>query len=335
MSVLDPFALGSFVQSDGRAFLGVVSDDAVTPVDALTQGRFPADVTLARLLQDWDANLATIKLAIAADRRRTPRAPRIPVTDLQAQAPVPDARQVFCTGANYGRHLVQMAVAVGGPETEGLNPEQRRALGEAFLVRQKAESSPYVFMKPVTSIAGPNDLLILPDFSEKADWEVELGVVIASPTYRVSRANALKHVAGYMVVNDLTARDKVKRTDPGAIGPDWIASKGAPGFLPTGPYLVPAEFVPDPQNLGLRLKVNGVMMQDDSTSDMTFDVARQIEFISSYARMLPGDILCTGTPGGNGVTRGIFLRDGDVMEVEIDGLGRQTTLCRRSASTER
>ena len=320
-----PFALGRFMTpGDGRPFLGVVVDQAVIPVASLVGDRLSRDATASQLLEDWTANLAAIKQALAADDGR---APRIPVADLTTLAPVPNPPQVFCTGANYGRHLVEMAVAVGGPETEGLDADQRRRLGEAYLARQKVESSPYVFMKPVTTVAGPFDRLVLPSFSDRGDWEIELGVVIGIPTYRVSRADALKHVAGYMVVNDLTARDKVKRTDPGAIGPDWIASKGAPGFLPTGPYLTPAEFVPDPQNLGLRLSVNGVMMQDDSTSDMTFDVARQIEFISSYARLLPGDILCTGTPGGNGVTRGIFLKDGDVMEAEIDGLGRQTTRC--------
>lgn len=213
------------------------------------------------------------------------------------------------------------------PDTDGMNAQEKRAFGEAYVARQLAESEPYVFMKTVSSIAGPCDDLILPDFSDKADWEIELGAVIGHVPKGTTRKSALSCVAGYMVVNDLTARDKVRRTDPGAIGPDWLSAKGAPGFLPTGPYFVPAAYVADPQNLMMTLKVNGEVMQSESTSDMTFDIAWQVAFIARHVRMLPGDILCTGSPAGNGVTRGRFLKAGDVMEAEIAGLGQQVVRC--------
>ena len=318
------FALGSFAKHGGGPFLGLVVDDKVQALSAVDSRYFCSDVTLAELLEDWAVNLAAIKssLADAAPDRWTP------ITTLRACAPLPHARQVFCAGANYRRHVVEMIVAVGlGAETEGMDAETRRVFGKAYVLRQLAESQPYVFMKPVTSIAGPDEDLVLPFFSEKIDWEIELGAVIGRDTLHVGIDEALSCVAGYMIVNDVTARDRVRRTDPGAIGPDWVAAKGAPGFLPTGPLFVPAEFVPNPRDLKMRLAVNGQIMQESSTSDMIFDIARQVAFISGYARLLPGDILCTGSPAGNGVARDRFLKEGDVMEAEIEGLGRQSVRC--------
>lgn len=314
------FALGSFAASGGAPFLGVVRGGAVTPA---TELGFADDATLFDLLQDWPASLDALERAlVGADGIR------VALADLTPCAPVPQARQIFCTGANYGRHVVEMVVALGvSPETDGMDAQGRERFGERYVERQRAEAEPYVFMKPVTAIAGPCDTLELPLFSDRADWEIELAAVIGVEAWRADRADALRHVAGYMVANDLTARDKVRRSDPGAIGADWLAGKGSPGFLPTGPWFVPAKFVPDPHDLGLRLLVNGEVMQDGRTSDMTFDIPRQIEWISRHARMLPGDILCTGSPAGNGVVRGLFLKNGDVMEAEIEGLGRQVTRC--------
>ena len=313
------FSLGTFSSGTSAPFLGVVRGQTVTPVFDLVPTSFQRDTTLRELLKDWPRYFAILSEAVSA---ATDPTKSLELADLRVLAPIPDPRQVFCAGANYRRHVIQMVVAVGsGPETEKMSADERRRFGEAYVARQLAESRPYVFMKPVTAVAGPYDDLILPAHSSKMDWEIELGVVIAGEAYQVSRAAAMSHVAGYMVVNDLTARDKVRRTDPGAIGPDWIAAKGGPGFLPSGPYFVPAAFVPNPLDLAMRLSVNGELMQDDRTSDMTFDIATQIEFISGYARMLPGDILCTGSPAGNGIARGIFLEDGDVMEVEIVGFG--------------
>jgi 2,4-diketo-3-deoxy-L-fuconate hydrolase len=319
------FALASFAEKEGRPFLGLVIDEKVQALSALNPRKFSTDVTLLGLLENWAANLVAIKALLAG---ATPRHTWTPITELRACAPLPDARQVFCTGANYRRHVVEMIVAVGlGTETDAMDPQTRRAFGEAYAERQRTEAQPYVFMKPVTSIAGPCDDLVLPSFSEKTDWEIELGAVIGRDTLDVGIEDALSYIAGYMVVNDLTARDRVRRTDPGAIGPDWIAAKGAPGFLPTGPLFVPAEFVSNPQDLKMRLTVNGQVMQESSTNDMTFDIARQVAFISRYVQMLPGDILCTGSPAGNGVARGCFLKHGDVMEAEIEGLGRQIVRC--------
>ena len=145
--------------------------------------------------------------------------------------------------------------------------------------------------------------------------------------FQVAEDDALNYLAGYTIANDLTDRATVFRRDMPAIGTDWLRSKNAPGFTPLGPWLVPAGFVKDPGNLRLTLKLNGEVMQDESTKDMIFGVARLISYISQSARLLPGDLVLTGSPAGNGMHWGRLLRDGDLIESTITGLGTQRTRC--------
>jgi len=158
------------------------------------------------------------------------------------------------------------------------------------------------------------------------DWELELAIVIGREAFRVSREDALDHVAGYTIVNDITTRDLVFRKDMKEIGTDWYRSKNAPGFLPTGPFLVPAPFI-DAGHLNLRLELNGKVMQDGSTDDLLFDIADLISGASQTMPLLRGDILLTGSPAGNGQHWKRFLRDGDVMTGSIAGLGTQVVRC--------
>jgi 2-keto-4-pentenoate hydratase/2-oxohepta-3-ene-1,7-dioic acid hydratase in catechol pathway len=158
------------------------------------------------------------------------------------------------------------------------------------------------------------------------DWELELAIVIGREAFRVSREDALDHVAGYTIVNDITTRDLVFRKDMKEIGTDWYRAKNAPGFLPTGPFLVPAPFI-DADHLNLRLELNGKVMQDGSTDDLLFDIAALISGASQTMPLLPGDILLTGSPAGNGQHWKRFLRDGDVMTATIHGLGTQVVRC--------
>lgn len=199
----------------------------------------------------------------------------------------------------------------------GLNYAQHAA--EAGMEPPK---EPILFNKSASCLAGPNDALTLPKGSEKSDWEVELGVVIGRRAQNVSVEEALSYVAGYCVINDLSERAyQIER------GGQWTKGKSAPGFGPVGPYLVTADEVPDPQALGLRLSLNGEMVQDNFTSDMIFSVAEIIAHMSEFMALVPGDVIATGTPEGvgMGMTPQRFLRSGDVMELEIDGLGKQRT----------
>jgi len=182
-------------------------------------------------------------------------------------------------------------------------------------------SEPIVFMKATTSINGPDDDIVLPKLSTKADWEVELGVVVGTKAQNVEKAAALKHVAGYCIVNDVSERQfQLER------GNQWDKGKGCDTFGPIGPYLATADEVPDPQALNMWLDLNGERRQRGNTKTMIFGVAHLVSYVSQFMTLLPGDIICTGTPPGvgMGMKPPVFLKPGDVMKLGIDGLGEQT-----------
>ena len=181
-------------------------------------------------------------------------------------------------------------------------------------------SEPIVFMKATTCISGPNDDVIQPKNSTKLDWECELGVVIGSPARYVSEADALGHVAGYCIVNDVSERSFQMATS------QWDKGKGFDTAGPIGPWLVTPEEIRDPQALDMRLDVNGKRMQSGNTRTMIFGVAKIISHVSHYMSLLPGDVIATGTPPGVGLgikPTPVFLKPGDVMTLGIQGLGEQ------------
>lgn len=318
------FRIGAFANGGAR-MLGLVVEEVAVPFHELGVAGIDGGTSLRGLLGDWQNAFDELKRAAAKLRPGQGS----PIGTLGLEAPLPDPAQLFCCGANYARHVIQMMLATNvHPGLAGLDDAGRQAFAEEMVAAQARESDPYIFMKTITSITGPRAVVALPEFSRRIDWEVELGVVFGREAYRETRESAMSAVAGYLLVNDMTARDKVRRTDPGSIGTDWVAGKGAPGFLPMGPWFVPAAFVEDPHDLPLRLWVNGELRQDSNTREMTFDIPRQIEFLTRYARLLPGDVLCTGTPEGNAIATGSWLKDGDVVEAEIPGFGRQAIVCR-------
>ncbi len=180
---------------------------------------------------------------------------------------------------------------------------------------------PILFMKATSAIIGPNDIVRIPRGSTKTDWEVELGVVIGRPAKYVAEADALDHVAGYCVVNDVSEREfQIER------GGTWDKGKGCDTFGPIGPWLVTADEVPDPQNLGLWLEVDGRRFQNGTTQTMVFGVARIVSYLSHFMSLQPGDVIATGTPPGVGMgvkPDPVFLRPGQTMRLGIDGLGEQ------------
>lgn len=276
--------------------------------------------SVLEMLENWDtaiSELVKLRALVADDSPELKQ-----FADVGVLPPVNLPRQVFCTGANYRKHVVDLTIDMGvGPE--GLDKEGLRSWAENMMDTRALEGEPYVFTKPVSSIAGAMDALAVPHYDEKPDWELELGVVIGKACYKVTREKAMDHVAGYTVVNDITSRSKIARTDYAKLGTDWLRSKGQPGYLPFGPAIIPACFIPNPSALTLTLTLNGKIMQNEASSDMIFDIPRQIEYISQYAQLLPGDIICTGSPAGNGTHHNRFLKPGDVMIGEINGLGRQ------------
>ncbi len=183
-----------------------------------------------------------------------------------------------------------------------------------------APAEPIVFLKATTCIQGPNDPVMLPKGSVKSDWEVELGVVIGTRARYVSKKDALSHVAGYTIVNDVSEREfQMER------GPQWDKGKGCDTFGPVGPWLVTADEVANPQRLGMWLDLNGQRMQVGNTRTMIFGVAHLVSYVSQFMTLMPGDIITTGTPPGvgMGMKPPRFLRKGDVMTLGIEGLGEQ------------
>lgn len=210
-------------------------------------------------------------------------------------APWAPVGKIMCIGLNYVDHA---------KETGSPIPDE-----------------PILFLKANSSLNGPDDTVTMPKDSEKSDWEVELGAVIGTPANNVSEADALSHIAGYCIVNDVSEREWQMEH-----GPTWTKGKSCDTFCPIGPWLVTADEVADPQDLDMWLDVNGTRRQTGNTSTMIFGVAQLVAYLSRIMTLHPGDVISTGTPPGVGAgfKPPVFLRDGDVMTLGIEGLGRQT-----------
>ena len=234
---------------------------------------------------------------------------RLAALDPETLPVLPEGRIGACIG-NVGKFIcVGLNYADHAKETGKAPPEE-----------------PILFMKATTAINGPNDEVEIPRGSNKADWEVELGVIIGTRAKYVSQANAFDHVAGYCLVNDVS-----ERAFQSERGGQWTKGKSHDTFGPIGPWLVTRDEIADPQNLGLWLDVDGIRRQTGNTSTMIFTVAHLVSYISQFMTLEPGDVIATGTPPGVGMgikPEPIFLREGQVMTLGIDGLGsqRQTTI---------
>lgn len=322
------FGIGTFSTQELGKFVGLVFGKKLVALDALTQDagatprQFPSSVL--QLLEGWDEYFPTICQMVVNAKEQDMN--WLDFNEVKVHPPVDLPRQVFCTGANYRQHVIDLTLDMGvGPE--GLQGAELRAWAADMMDKRAATGEPYVFTKPVSTISGPYEPIVIPNTTEKLDWELELGVIIGKAGYNIPACDAMNYVAGYAIVNDLSARDLIARTDYKMIGTDWLKSKGQPGFLPFGPYLLPAKFLPDPLSVNLKLTVSGQVMQNSLASDMLFGIERQIEYLSKYVKLLPGDLICTGSPAGNGTHYNRFLRKGDLMVGEIDGLGMQRAEC--------
>ena len=321
MSSSTPFALGTFAAAAGPPFAGIVLGDRVADL----RRDLGEAVTVRSLVEDWDRSAGELQ-ALAG--RLAPEETHYALDDLRPLPPLDRWGQVFCAGANFRQHVLELMAGAErrGDSTDGLTSADRdRARAE--LDERARTGRPFVFMESANAIVGAHDDVVLPHDSGQHDWELELAAVIGRPARRVSREEALGVIAGYTICNDVTTRDALIRTDARGLGLDWLAGKCAPTFLPTGPLLVPAAHAGDPMDMRITLRVNGRAMQDESTADMLFDVAALIAHISEVAELRPGDLVLTGSPAGNGAHHGVFLEPGDVMEGTITGLGAQRNRC--------
>ncbi|WP_255326517.1 fumarylacetoacetate hydrolase family protein [Sphingobium sp. EM0848] len=317
--------IGRFVQEGAAPFVALVVDGAAYPIASAGK----ADTV--DLFERWTEVWPELEQRVAAIRSSGERG--IALSGLRTLPPV-QPRQILCAGANYRRHVIDIMTDHEAGSEPGLDAAERRIRATRLMDHRAQAGSPFAFVKPISALAGPYDPLTIPADSIQTDWELELAVVIGRPARRVTRERAMDHVAGYTIANDISARDHITRPDIPGMGLDFIAGKSCPGFLPLGPLIVPTALIPDPHDLQITLRLDEQVMQDEASADMIFRIPRLIEFLSTHIQLMPGDIICTGSPAGNGTHYNRFLRDGDVMRGAIQGLGEQIVPCRVERTDE-
>lgn len=271
---------------DGRSRLGVLRDD-----EELVELEQPGDMT--SLIEAGDEGITAASAALSSSRAKAHRLDRV---ELLSPIPLPRGN-VIAIGRNYQKHAAETA------RIEGREP-----------------SPPTIFTKAITSLTEPNaDIAIDPAVSDRIDWEVELGVIVGRKGANLKREHARGHIFGYTVINDVTARDIQS-----GWGGQYFKGKSLDRSSPIGPWIVTADEIDDPQDLSLRLHVNGVQKQDGNTRDMIYAVDAILEWVSIGMTLLPGTIIATGTPDGVGFARTPpeFLQPGDVMETDVERVGK-------------
>lgn len=273
------------------------------PCVAVARQRMDGEYEYVDLRQSWPGFPKTLRdvlaMPIGMDAVRDAAATAeelIPADRMHLLAPVPNPEKVICIGLNYADHAAETGAKVG--------------------------EEPVVFCKFATAIRGPGDPIELPDASREVDYEAELVVVIGRRGRDIPRGRAMDFVAGYTCGNDVSARDWQKHKPGG----QWLLGKSFDSFAPTGPHLVTADEVPDPHKLSIRLRLNGQVMQDSSTSQLIFRIDHLVSYLSRVCTLKPGDLIFTGTPPGVGMARKppVFLKPGDTADVLIESIGTLT-----------
>jgi 2-keto-4-pentenoate hydratase/2-oxohepta-3-ene-1,7-dioic acid hydratase in catechol pathway len=315
------FKLATFAAPGGANFAAIVLGDQAFGVAAAyaafhdtAAGRSHAlgdTRSLQGLLDDWDANFPVLQELVAFIEKEKGRLGEAaaPVSSLRPLAPVGRPGKILNAAQNFQEHVNEMIRA-------GMSPTDRQFTGE------RASSHPYMFLKASSALCGAFDDIAIPHGTAKIDWEAELCLAIGRKAKRVTAKQALDCIAGFMTGNDVSCRDWQMRPDRPGLRSDWFGGKGSDNFAPMGPYLVPRAFVADHMKLRIHLSVNGVTKQDGNTSQFIYTPEEQIEFSSRIATFEPGDLMFCGTCGGVGQGSNTFLKPGDVMETEIEGLGR-------------
>jgi 2,4-diketo-3-deoxy-L-fuconate hydrolase len=303
------FKLGTFAKSDGKPFAAIVLGDDIVPLQSARAGALGA-MSIDALLEDWDANFVRLQEVVAGLEKEGSPPDAARLENLRALPPVARPGKMFYAAQNFQEHVDEMLRA-------GMTP----ASGPRF-TGEKSTTKPYLFLKAPSTLAGAFDDIAVPRDLAKIDWEAEIALAIGNAGKRIKAERALEHVAGFMTTNDVSARDLQIRADRPGLRSDWLNGKSHDNFAPMGPFLVPRAFVPDHKNLFIRLSVNGEVKQNGNTSQFIFTPEEQIEYASNILTLEPGDIFSCGTCGGVGQGTNTFLKAGDVMETEIEGLGR-------------
>jgi 2,4-didehydro-3-deoxy-L-rhamnonate hydrolase len=306
-----PFKLGTFAKRGGGAFVAIVlgDDDVINLKAAPAAAALSGTDSIDGLLEDWDANFAVLQ-QISDTLQKEGRPGAVKLASVRALPPVRRPGKMFYAAQNFQEHVDEML-------RTGMTP----ARGPRF-TGEKSTSEPYLFLKAPSTLAGAYDNIEIPTGLNKIDWEAEIALAIGKRGKRIKAERALDYVAGFMTTNDVSARDLQIRADRPGLRSDWLNGKSHDNFAPMGPFLVPRAFVPDHKNLFIRLAVNGEVRQNGNTSQFIFTPEEQIEYASNILTLEPGDIFSCGTCGGVGQGTNTFLKIGDVMETEIESLGK-------------
>ena len=305
-----PFKLGTFAQGD-RTFLGLVLND--TQVIDLSKADASLPTEMKVLLERYDT--VRSKLQQIASRKTG-------AMDIKTVKTLPPVmpQNMLNAAVNYTEHAQEMATVATSttkpapPPTDGIVGIWTRKPGDT-------RHNPYVFPKMVGAVIGNGDTIRLPPGRTQVDWECELAVVIGRTASRVPVEDARSVIAGYTLENDVS--DRAGRGD-GRHGSDWFLGKSHDTFAPLGPYIVPKEFVPDPQKLPITFTLSGKVMQDSSTDRMTHTVYEMVSYVSHILTLKPGDVIATGSPAGVGAARNVFMKSGDTSVCTIGGIGTLT-----------
>jgi 2-keto-4-pentenoate hydratase/2-oxohepta-3-ene-1,7-dioic acid hydratase in catechol pathway len=296
------YRLATYAASDGKPRACIVVDERVVDVAP----------SVLEVLRSWPEFATKLPELAQSARRKGATAPSL--SSVRLLAPILYPGTIFCAGANYKDHVLEMSRALNLPP----EPDPHE-LG----------LKPWHFIKAAAQcVRGTGSRVALPAYSKKVDWEAEIAIVMGRECRNVSVENALGYVAGLTIANDLSARDHLKRDGIAAESPfkfDWVSQKCFDGALPLGPWICPLDEAGDVGNLSIRLWVNDELMQDSSSSNLIFTMAEQISHLSTRLTLMPGDVIATGTPAGCGAARGRFLKAGDRVRVWVQNIGELTT----------
>ncbi len=314
-----PYKLGMFQQGD-RVFVGMVLRDEVVIDLIRTIGGTPS--TLKALIAQWSEPTAARLASVAADATENPPASAMKLASLKVLPPITDPKVLLSTAVNYQEHAMEMrststtsasAAAVDPKVAQGIPGYWERRPGDP-------RQNPYFFVKANSAITGHGDPIIIPRGRDRIDWECEMNIVIGKTAKRVSRDNAAEYIFGYTLMNDVS--DRGGRAD-GRHGSDWQLGKSHDTFAPLGPYIVPRQFVANPQKLAVKFTLNDTVMQDSNTDRMTHTVFELVEYASHMMTLHPGDLISTGSPAGVGTARAtpVYFKPGDRSTCTIESIG--------------
>ena len=309
------YKLGMFEQG-GRQFVGLVIQNDAQVVD-LSRANVGAPATLKQLITAWDAKMASSIAALAAKPPAT-----IPVKQLKTLAPIPDPSVLLNVAVNYSEHGIEMTgQATSAASADKVDPKVAQGI-PGYWTRKPGDTrqNPYYFMKAPVGIIGNGEAIVIPKGRPQIDWECELNIVIGKTAKYVKAENAAEYIFGYTLDNDVS--DRGGRAD-GRHGSDWVLGKSHDTFFPMGPYVVPRQFVPNPQKLPIKFSLTGKLMQDSNTDRMTHTVFELVEYASHLMTLRPGDLISSGSPAGVGTARGtpIYFKNGDTSTCTIEGIG--------------